>query len=142
MNNIAIFNSENTRVINYSDNKGRALSISAEGAIHKGGKTLMSLMKDAATESAFNKAANGKYRAAADILTVGFPSIGKSAEKLLGTVWANKTNMATIIHAVLRAEPGEKGFNTKQINARGLASELLTLPAFAVKAEEGEVIDA
>lgn len=142
MSNIAIFNAESTNVLVYTDAKGRNLSISAEGAIIKGGKTLMGMMKDAALESALTKAVNGKYRAAADILSVAFPKVGKAAESLLGNVWANKTNMATLISAALRVEAGAKGFSEKQLQARALATALVTLPAFADCAPAGEVIEA
>jgi hypothetical protein len=141
MSNVTIFNAESTNVLMYTDAKGRSLSISAEGAIIKGGKTLMGMMKDAALESALTKAMNGKYRAAADILAVGFPKVGKAAESLLGTVWANKTNMATLVAAALRAEAGAKGFSDKQLKARALAKALTQLPAFAEVAPAGDVIE-
>ena len=142
MSAVTIFNAESTSVLVYEDSKGRSLSITAEGAIIKGGKTLMAMIKDAALESALTKAANGKYRAAADILSVAFPKVGKAAESLLGNVWANKTNMATLVAAALRAEAGTKGFNDKQNKARALARALTQLPAFADCAPAGEVIDA
>lgn len=142
MSAITVFNAE-CPLISYRDTKGRELRISAEGAIVKGGKTLMSLMKDAACESAFRKAESGKYRSAADILTVAFPSVGKAAEKLLGNVWANKSAMGTLIAAVLRVESNDKGYNDKQLRARALAYELLTLKAFADIAEQtSETVDA
>ncbi len=141
MSAITVFSNESA-LVHYEDSKGRSLAISAEGAIIKGGKVLMSLIRDAALESALTKAGNGKYRAAADVLSAAFPSIGKSAEKLLGTVWANKTNMATMIAAVLRAEPSDKGWNSKQTLARALARELADLPAFEDIVAKGEVIEA
>lgn len=141
MSNLTVF-SNDSAVLVYQDAKGRSLSITAEGAIIKGGKTLMAMMKDAALESALTKAANGKYRAAADILSVAFPKVGKAAESLLGTVWSNKTNMATLVAAALRAEAGTKGFNDKQHKARALARALTQLPAFADCAPAGETIEA
>lgn len=143
MSNVTIFNAESTNVLVYTDAKGRSLSISAEGAIIKGGKTLMGMMKDAALESALTKAANGKYRAAADILAVAFPKVGKAAESLLGTVWSNKTSMATLIKAALLVSPSAtKGYSEKQLKARALAEALCKLPAFADCAPAGEVIEA
>lgn len=142
MSNVTIFNAESTNVLLYTDAKGRSLSISAEGAIIKGGKTLMGMLKDAALESALTKAANGKYRAAADILSVAFPKVGKAAESLLGNVWANKTNMATLVAGALRAEAGSKGYTANQLKARALAQALRQLPAFADCAPAGEVIEA
>lgn len=129
MNNIVIFSPESS-VLTYNDKKGASHSITCEGAIIKGGKTLMSLFKDAALTSALNKARDGKYRAAADILCVAFPGVGRAAEKLIGIPWANKSTMATLIGAASRAEPGAKGYSDKQQRARALVAELLTLPAF------------
>lgn len=144
MSNVAIFNAESTNVLVYTDAKGRSLSISPEGAIIKGGKTLMGMLKDAALESALTKAMNGKYRAAADVLGAAFPTIIKAGEKYTGTaLWASKATMATLVSAVLRAEAKEgKGWNTKQQHARALAKALTQLPAFAELAPASEVIEA
>lgn len=142
MSNVTIFNAESTNVLMYTDAKGRSLSISAEGAIIKGGKTLMGMMKDAALESALTKAMNGKYRAAADILSVAFPKVGKAATALLGEAWANKTNMATLVAAALRAEAGSKGFTANQLKARALANAMVQLPAFADCKPAAETIEA
>lgn len=141
MSSITVFSNESS-VISYNDAKGRALAISAEGAIIKGGKALMGLLKDAALDSAHRKAESGKYRAAADVLSAAFPAVGKAAEKLLGTVWANKSTMGTLISAVLRVEAGSKGFNEKQLRARALAKGLLGLPAFAAVVDSGDVVEA
>lgn len=141
MSNVTVFSNESS-VLVYQDSKGRSLSITAEGAIIKGGKVLSGMMKEIALESALTKAANGKYRAAADILSVAFPKVGKAAEALLGAVWSNKTNMATIVAAALRAEAGSKGFNEKQLKARALARALTQLPAFADCAPAGEIVNA
>lgn len=129
-NDIQVYSST-TAILTYSDAKGRELAISAEGAIIKGGKVLTGLMKEAALQSAFRKAESGKYRAAADILAVGFPGIGKAVEKLLGAAWVNKTNMASLVGAVARATPAEgKTFNAKAMQAKALAAALTKLPAF------------
>lgn len=138
---IAVFNNADTGALAYFDKKGNGHTITAEGALFKGGAALAAL-KDAALEAALIKAANGKYRAASDVLCAAFPSIGKAAEKLIGTVWANKSTMGTLINAVLRAEPGKSGeFSKKQAEARMLAQALTHLPAFKVEAEKSEVIE-
>jgi hypothetical protein len=129
MNNLTVFSPESS-VLTYNDKKGASHSITCEGAIIKGGKTLMSLFKDAALTSALTKATDGKYRAASDILCVAFPSLGRSAEKLIGTPWANKATMATLVGACLRADTPSKGWNEKQQRARALLTELVKLPAF------------
>jgi hypothetical protein len=137
---IAIFNNADAGALTFSDKKGNLHSITAEGALFKGGAAL-SALKDAALEGALLKAGNGKYRAASDVLCAAFPSIGKAAEKLIGTPWANKSSMATLIGAVLRAEPGKNGWTKKQADARLLVSALSQLPAFKVAASQGEVIE-
>ena len=138
---IAVFNIEQTGALAFFDKKGNGHTITAEGALFKGGAALAAL-KDAALEAALIKAGNGKFRAASDVLCAAFPSIGKAAEKLIGTPWANKSTMATLIHAVQRAEPGKSGeFSKKQTEARMLCNALCSLPAFAT-AREGEVIEA
>ena len=138
---IAVFNNADAGALTFADKKGTLHSITAEGALFKGGAALAAL-KDAALEAALLKATNGRYRAAADVLCAAFPSIGKAADKLIGTVWANKSTMGTLINAVLRAEPGKSGeFSKKQAEARMLAQALTHLPAFKVEAEKSEVIE-
>lgn len=138
---IAVFNNADAGALAYFDKKGNGHTITAEGALFKGGAALTAL-KDAALEAALLKAANGKYRAASDVLCAAFPSIGKAADKLIGTTWANKSTMGTLINAVLRAEPGKSGeFSKKQTEARMLAQALAQLPAFKVETEKTEVIE-
>lgn len=139
---IALFNNEqaSTAIVTFSDKKGNLHGITAEGALFKGGAALAAL-KDAALEGALMKAGNGRYRAAADILAAAFPSIGKAADKLIGTTWANKSSMGALINACLRAEPGKNGYSKKQAEARMLANALMHLPAFAPAAAEKDVIE-
>lgn len=136
---IAIFNNADIGALSFFDRKGNGHTISAEGALFKGGAALAAL-KDAALEAALIKAGSGRYRAASDILCAAFPSIGKAAEKLTGTPWANKSTMGTLINAVRRAEPGKNGYTKKQAEARMLANALESLPAFAAMVEAGEVV--
>ena len=132
MSQVTVFHAD-TSALAYTDKKGTECAITPEGALFKGGAALAAL-KDAAVESALAKAVNGRYRAASDILVAAFPSIGKAAEKLIGTPWANKSTMGTLINAVRRAEPGKSGeFSKKQTEARMLCAVLQQLPAFKVE---------
>lgn len=136
---VALFSHEGA-ALTFFDKKGAGHTITAEGALYKGGAALTAL-KDAALESALIKAGNGRYRPASDILCAAFPAIGKAAEKLIGAPWANKSTMATLIAAVRRAEPGKNGFTKKQGEARMLVGALLKLPAFA-ETVEAETVEA
>lgn len=138
---IAIFANADSGALAFFDKKGNGHTITAEGALFKGGAALAAL-KDAALEAALLKAVNGRFRPASDVLCAAFPSIGKAAEKLIGTPWANKSTMGTLINAVLRAEPGKSGeFSKKQAEARMLCNALSQLPAFKVEAEKAEVVE-
>lgn len=133
---VAIFNNADAGAVAFFDKKGAGHTITAEGALFKGGAALAAL-KDAAIEAALLKAINGRFRPASDILCAAFPSIGKAAEKLIGTPWANKSTMGTLIGAVRRAEPGKSGeFSKKQTEARMLCSALSQLPAFKVESTD------
>lgn len=138
---VAVFNNADAGAVTFFD-KGNGRTISAEGALFKGGAALAAL-KDAALEAALLKAGSGRYRAASDVLCVAFPSVGKAAEKLIGAPWTNKSTMAALIGAVLRAEGGKNGYSKKQTEARMLAQALCRLPAFAdVAAAQAETIEA
>lgn len=141
---VAIFNNADQGALAFFDKKGNGHTITAEGALFKGGAALAAL-KDAALEGALLKAANGRFRAASDILGAAFPKVAKAAEAYVGNPWANKHTFGTFIKAVLRAEPGKSGtFSKKQAEARMLAQALTKLPAFAeaAKAEETTVVEA
>jgi hypothetical protein len=134
---VVVFAAE-TSALTFTDKKGNLHAITAEGALFKGGEAIKAL-KDLALESALHKAINGRYRAASDIICTAFPSIGKAADKLIGTPWANKSSMATLLNAVGRASPGAKGWTDKQSKARMLVAAMANLPAF--KVEPTEVIE-
>ena len=141
MNTITVF-ADNAALVSYSDKKGNNHEISAEGALFKGGAALASL-KDKVMLAAGQKAANGKYRAAADILAAAFTSQSKAFNKLIGTPWANKTMMSSYLAALERAEPGKNGYSKKQAEARDFIRALRTIPALAAEKSEGAVtIDA
>lgn len=130
-----------TEVVAFNTAKG-VQQISTEAALFKGGAALAAL-KDLALEVAFSKAAAGRYRAACDILAVAFPGQHKAYTKLFKNApWANKTEMASYLHAMELAQPGKSGdWNKKQIAARTLLSAMRNLPAFKV-AEADTVAEA
>jgi hypothetical protein len=127
-NQITVFVNDNS-IVSFSDKKGNAHQLSAEGALFKGGAALRAL-KDVAMQAAFSKAEAGRYRSAADILCASFPSVGKAVDKVIGTPWASKTTMSTLITAVERADEPAKGWSKKQLEGRAFISALRTLPAF------------
>ena len=127
-NQITVFVNDNS-IVSFSDKKGKAHQLSAEGSLFKGGAALRAL-KDVAMQAAFSKAEAGRYRSAADILCASFPSVGKAVDKVIGTPWASKTTMSTLITAVERADEPAKGWSKKQLEGRAFISALRTLPAF------------
>lgn len=139
MSNIALITTSGLVEFN---TKAGARQISTEGALFKGGAALAAL-KDAALEVALSKAVAGRYRAACDILEAAFPGQHKAYTKLFKNApWANKTEMASYLHAMELAEPGKSGeFNKKQQAARALMVAMRNLPAFVkAEAEAGEVV--
>lgn len=135
MTNIVTRDSIDNGVVSYVDKKGNGAALSAEGALFKGGAALDAL-KDMAVEVAFNKAANGKYRAAAEIMCAAFPSTAKAYDKLYGELpWTNKASMGRLVTATLKAAPGKNGYTKRQVLARGLAGAMIAgIPAFATEA--------
>lgn len=117
MNDISVFSSD-TGLVSWKDKKDRAFVLSAEAALFKGGAALKEL-KDVALQVAGNKAANGKYRAAADILSVAFP---KEYKAFMGFVacepWANASKMCLFLEKCEGAIPGKNGWTAKQSSAR------------------------
>lgn len=140
MSNIATINASG--VTNYYDAKGIQHELATEAALFKGGAALAAV-KDDALDSALAKAANGKYRAAADILAVAFPSTHKKFTSLFKAApWANKAEMASYIGAMENAEPGKSGeWNKKQCAARLLIRSLRSLPAFTREVSEAVTIE-
>ncbi len=138
MNQVTVFSSD-THALTYTDKKGNLHGITAEGAVFKGGAALAQL-KSHAVESALTKAVGGRYRAASDILCAAFPAIGKAAEKLIGSPWANKSAFLTLANAVLRAETKDgKAWNAKQSEARLLARTYVNAVT-PNEVSEGEVV--
>ena len=127
MSNITVFSVEQSAVVTYFDKKGTCHGITAHGALFKGGDALKSL-KDAALDSAFKMAENGRYRASCDVLGAAFPATLKAAESFMSTApWGSKTNFTAFVSAVLRLVPkAGKDFSAKQRTARTLAVELDT----------------
>lgn len=111
----------------FQDKKGNTHNITPEGALFKGGAALKSL-KDSALMSAFEKAVNGRYRQACDIISAAFGSTAKAYDKVIGTPWANKQTMQSFLLAVERAQEPDKGWSQKQVVARMLVNELRAVP--------------
>ena len=143
-NAIQLFTAQDNSVVSFENKKGDQFSITPEGALFKGGAA-MRAYKDMAKASAFHKAENGKYRAAADILGAAFPSMTKAFEKFMGVeTWASKTTMGLYLDKLeaLRPTNDVKGFSKKQLEARdfiqllrGIKSlESVTANAFVVEA--------
>jgi len=128
-NAVTIF-ADTASVIAFADKKGNTHELSAEGALFKGGAALAAL-KDKVMLAAGQKAANGKYRAAAEILAAAFSTQSKAFDKLIGTPWANKSSMVSYLSALERAEPGKNGYTKKQAEALDFIRALRTIPALA-----------
>lgn len=141
MSNIALFSQSG--LVSFVDKKAVAHELTGEAALFKGGAALAAL-KDVAIDLALSKAHNGKYRAAAEILMVAFPSQHKAYTKLFkAEAWANKTEFASYLHAMELAEPGKSGqWNKKQVAARALMAALRGIPAFAKAPSEAVTVDA
>lgn len=139
MSNISLINASGVTAFEV---KGVRHELATEAALFKGGAALAAV-KDDALDSAISKAANGKYRAAADILMVAFPSVHKAYSKLFkAQPWANKAEMASYLNAMENAEPGKSGeWNKKQVSARLLMRSLRSLPAFTREVSEATTID-
>jgi hypothetical protein len=139
MSNIALFSESG--LVPFEGKGGNMTQLTTEAALFKGGKALAAL-KDLALDVALSKATAGRFRAAAEILEVAFPSQHKAFTKLFNaTPWANKTEMASYINAMERAAPGKSGeWNKKQIGARALMAAMRQLPAFRREVEAVDVV--
>lgn len=128
MSNQIAIQTLDANLVAFSDKKGNLHSISAEGALFKGGAALASL-KDAAMQLALQKAGNGKYRAAVDILAVAFPKVAKAYATLYAgkDAWSNKASFTSFVDACIVAKAPEKGWTKKQAEARMLLSALSKL---------------
>jgi hypothetical protein len=141
MNDISVFSTDSTSTVVYVDKKERRFELSNEAALFKGGQALKAL-KDVALQVAGNKAASGRYRAAADILAVAFPKQHKAFVGFLNCEpWANSSKMCLFIEKCEQAEPGKNGWTAKQQSARALMQAMRqAIPA--LKADAAQVIEA
>lgn len=140
---VSIFNAD-TSVIAYQNKKGDQFSITPEGALFKGGAALRAY-KDAGLQSAYHKAENGKYRAAADILGAAFPSMAKAFEKFIGLpTWQSKTTMALYLDKLEAMRPTNeaKGWSKKQSEARDFIQLLRTIKSLEPATDNAFVIEA
>lgn len=147
-NAVTIFTAEAV-AITFKDKKDNTHSVSPEGALFKGGAALAAL-KDKVLLEAGNKAANGKYRAAADILAAAFSATAKSFEKLVGTPWANKAAMCSFLGAIERVAAERVAaervaaakLTAKQEQAMAFVKALRTIPSLAAEDAATVTIDA
>ena len=142
-NAVTIFSAEAVE-ITFKDKKGEKHAVSAEGALFKGGAALAAL-KDKVLLEAGNKAANGKYRAAADILAAAFSTTAKQFAKLMGTPRANKATMGSFLSAIERAseERAAAGkLTAKQAQAMVFVKALRTIPSLTAENAAPATIDA
>jgi hypothetical protein len=137
MTAITIF-AQDTGMIAFNDKKGRTFEISPEGALFKGGASL-SALKDQTLLGAVQKASQGRYRAAADIIGAAFGTTAKAFEKIIGTPWSNKSAMVSYLAAIERAEPGKNGYTKKQLECLAFVKALRTIPALASEKSEAEI---
>ena len=141
MNQIAVFSAESA-IVAFEDKKGNQHFLSAEATLFKGGAALRAL-KDVALQTAANKAANGRYRSAADIIGVAFPKVAKAYATFMNIEpHASASTFALFIDKCETDEGGKNGFTAKQNDAKDLMRALRTIPALAKPANSGEVIDA
>lgn len=140
MSQVAVFSASSSETVVFMDKKERKFELSTEAALFKGGAALKAL-KDVALQVAGNKAAAGRYRAAADILAVAFPKQYKAFTAFLACEpWANASKMALFLEKCEQAEPGKNGWTAKQHAARELLNAMRRdIPALA---GERQVIEA
>lgn len=139
MNEITTFGSGSETIV-YANKKGERFELSNEAALFKGGQALKEL-KEEALRIAGNKAANGRYRAAADIIAVAFAKQHKAFVQFLNCEpWANAAKLSLFIEKCEQAEPGKNGWTAKQNSARMLMAAMRRdIPALAA---ERQVIEA
>jgi hypothetical protein len=142
MSNITTNPSIDSSLVAYSTKKGELKSISAEGALFKGGDALKAL-KNAALDLALLKAGHGKYRAASDILATAFPRTEKAFLTLYPTSqpWDNKAKFTAFVDACIVAQAPKNGWNKKQAEARVLLAALSRMVS-AESVDAGEVVGA
>jgi hypothetical protein len=141
MSNITIF-ADNSSAVSFADKKGNTFAISPEGALFKGGAALASL-KDMVLEAAGSKAANGKYRAAADILATAFPAHTKGFEKYVGLAWSNKASFVSYLNSIETATAPKNGYSKRQAVALDFIRALrASIPSLAAEVAVGSEIVA
>lgn len=130
-------------LIAFADKKGSLHSLTLEGAVFKGGKVVMDQIKDAMMNLALLKAGNGKYRAAVDVLSVAFPKVAKAYSTLYAgkDPWQNKAAFTAFVDACIVHKAPEKGWSTKQAQARILLSALSKLLT-ATEAKVTETVES
>lgn len=131
-NQVSTIATASNAVVSFFDKKNVAHELTFEGAVHKGGAALVAV-KDMVTELALSKCVNGKYRAAAEIISIAFPSVLKAYTKhFKNQPWSNKEEFVSFLRMVENAEPGKSGkFNAKQESALCLLSAVRNIPSLA-----------
>ena len=110
--------------VTFTTKKGLNQSISAEGALFKGGEALKAL-KDVAMSLALSKAVNGRFAPAADILASAFPKALKAFDSCFGKAPStDKRHFAAFLITVQNQKAPEKGWSKKQAEARLLLNAL------------------
>lgn len=141
MSNAVIVFADNSSAISFSNKKGDMFAMSPEGALFKGGAA-MAALKDAVMLAAGSKAANGKYRAAADIIATAFPAHTKGFEKFVGTPWANKSAFVSYLNSIAMLSAPVKGFSKKQLAVQDFILALhASIPGLVAESEKlGDVV--
>lgn len=122
----------NSHAVTYAGPKGVEKSMHVVSSIIVGGKALKAC-RDVAIVAAIKAAENGRYRAAADVLSDAFPKAAKGFVEYIGTPWASKVVFALFLTKIDAVQPGAKGWTKKQLTARDMLAALR--PAFADKTE-------
>lgn len=134
MTQVAIFNPATTAIIGFLNKKGETIQRTIEGALFVGGAALNAI-KDEAFVSAVKKAEIGRYRSAAEIIGAGYPSVYKAVENVVGTPWANKSTMLSLLQAaerqIMRQHQDDKKFTKKHLAAKVMLGQLRAIDSLA-----------
>lgn len=132
MNDISVFSTDTSNAITFSTKADIAKfgaeapkqHLTVEAALFKGGQALNAL-KDHVLQVAGNKAANGRYRPAAEIIAVAFPKQHKAFVGFLNCEpWANASKMCLFLEKCEAADVPAKGWSAKQHGARALMAAM------------------
>lgn len=136
--NVAVFTNESAALVAYSDKKGILHNVTGEAAVFKGGEAIKAL-REIALITAGNKAMNGRFRAAAEILGVAFPRTLKAYREFMGCEpYENASRFAVFVERCEVAAPGKNGFTRNQLSARTLIAAMRKdVPALKV---EGAIV--